>query len=149
MSKAFTREDDRPEPDPPKARPSPLPPGTPNYMTPGGALRLKAELDAQTAPAERLREIRRALDTAVILNPPSEDLDVVRFGATVTVLSLPDRREIRYRIVGVDETDTARGWISWISPVADALLSSAVGDRVRVTLPSGVKELEILDVAYE
>jgi|SRR4030095_14234445 transcription elongation factor GreB len=149
MSKAFTREDDRPEPDPPKPRPSPLPDGTPNYITPAGAARLRAELDAGDGPAERLREIRRALDTAVVLNPPSEDLDVVRFGATVTVRSLSDGKETRYRIVGVDETDVARGWISWISPVAMALLSSAVGDRVRVALPSGQRELEIVDVAYD
>ena len=149
MSKAFTREDDRPEPDPPRPPSSPLPPGTPNYMTPDGAMRLRAELDALAGPAERLREIRRALDTAVILDPPSEDLDVVRFGATVTVRSLPGGAEARYRIVGVDETDVARGWISWISPVAMALLSSAIGDRVRVALPSGAKELEIVDVAYD
>jgi len=149
MSKAFTKEDDRPEPDPPKIRPSPLPPGTPNYITPVGAARLKAELDAGTGPAERLREIRIALDTAVILNPPSEDLDVVRFGASVTVRSLADGKESAYRIVGVDETDVARGWISWISPVAMALLNHAVDDRVRVMLPSGVRELDILEVSYD
>jgi transcription elongation factor GreB len=149
MSKAFTREDDRPDPDPPRPQRSPLPPGTPNYMTPDGEKRLRAELDALAGPAERLREIRHALETAVILNPPTEDLDVVRFGATVTVRSLSDGKEARYRIVGVDETDVARGWISWISPVAMALLSSAVGDRVRVALPSGGKELEILDVGYD
>ena len=149
MSKAFTKEDDRPEPDPPKIRPSPLPPGTPNYITAAGAARLKAELDLGTSPAERLREIRSALDTAVILNPPSEDLDVVRFGASVTVRSLADGKESVYRIVGVDETDVARGWISWISPVAMALLNHAVDDRVRVMLPSGVRELDILEVSYD
>jgi transcription elongation factor GreB len=149
MSKAFTKEDDRPEPDPPKVRPSPLPPGTPNYITPAGAARLKAELEAGTAPLERLREIRNALGTAVILNPPSEDLDVVKFGASVTVRSLTDGKETRYRIVGVDETDVARGWISWISPVAMALLDQEVGDRVKVALPSGQRELEIADVTYD
>ncbi|HJQ98359.1 MAG TPA: GreA/GreB family elongation factor [Candidatus Polarisedimenticolaceae bacterium] len=148
MSKAFTKEDDRPEPDPPRPRPSPLPEGTPNYITPAGAARLKAELDAGTS-AERLREIRHVLDTAVVLNPPSEDLDVVRFGATVTVRSLADGKESVYRIVGVDETDVARGWISWISPVAMALLNHTVDDRVRVALPSGTRELEILDVSYD
>jgi transcription elongation factor GreB len=148
MSKAFTKEDDRPEPDPPKIRPSPLPPGTPNYITPSGAARLKAELDAG-GPAERLREIRTALDTAVILNPPSDDLNAVKFGASVTVRSLTDGKENIYRIVGVDETDVARGWISWISPVAMALLHQEVGDRVKVALPSGQRELEIVDVTYD
>ena len=149
MSKAYTKEDDRPEPDPPKLRPSPLPPGTPNYITPAGAARLKADLDAGTGPVERLREIRNALGTAVILNPPSDDLDVVKFGAWVTVRSLADGKEVRYRIVGVDETDVARGWISWISPVAMALLNQDVGDRVKVALPSGQRELEIVDVTYD
>lgn len=146
MSKAFTREDDRPEPDPPKPRPSPLPPGTPNYITPDGAERLKAELAAGPAD-DRARELRRILDSAVVLEPPAEDLDDVRFGAHVTVRT-PDGKEARYRIVGVDETDVARGFISWISPIAQALLTGAAGDRVRAVLPSGTKELEILDVRY-
>jgi transcription elongation factor GreB len=85
----------------------------------------------------------------VILNPPSDDLDVVKFGAWVTVRSLADGKEVRYRIVGVDETDVARGWISWISPVAMALFNQEVGDRVKVALPSGQRELEIVDVTYD
>jgi transcription elongation factor GreB len=85
----------------------------------------------------------------VVVGPPSDDFDVVRFGATVTVRTLPDGDTARYRIVGVDETDVARGWISWVSPVAKALLNATVGDRVRVTLPSGEKELDIVDVTYE
>jgi transcription elongation factor GreB len=170
MSKAFTREDDQSEPEPARRPASVLPPGTKNYLTPDGAKRLRAELEAlagqerparaatRTDPAaaarlkamdERIHELQRALESAVIVGPPSEDLDVVRFGATVTVRALPGDESLRYRIVGVDETDVARGWISWVSPVAKALLSAAVGDRVRAALPSGEKELEILDVGYE
>ena len=55
----------------------------------------------------------------------------------------------RYRIVGVDEADPERGWISWVSPIARALLSAQTGDRVRLTLPAGEKELEIVDVTYD
>jgi transcription elongation factor GreB len=145
MSKAFTREDDQPEPDPPKPGPSPLPPGTKNYITADGAQRLKAELDAHP-PADRSEEIRRVLESAVVVEPPGDETDVVRFGATVRVRSLPGGEEARYRIVGIDETDVTRGFISWISPVAKALLTRSVGDRVRVVLPAGEKELEILDV---
>jgi len=121
-------------------------------VTPDGAQRLKAELDAlveRAGPAERIQEMMRILDSAVILGPPSQDLDVVRFGATVTVRNLPGGETARYRIVGVDETDVARGRISWVSPVAKALLSATVGDRVRVPLPSGARELEVLQVTYE
>ena len=155
MSKAFTREDDQPEAEPPRRLPSVLPPGAANYLTPDGAKRLRKELDTLVelqrphAMDDRIAELRRILDSAVIVGPPSGDTDVVRFGATVSVRSLPDGETPRYRIVGVDETDVARGWISWVSPVAKALLSAAVGDRVHAVLPSGEKELTILDVTYE
>lgn len=170
MSKAFTREDDQPDAEPPRRLPTVLPPGAKNYLTPEGAKRLRAELDALVelerpplaaagnepatnvrlqAMDERIHELRRSLGSAVIVGPPSGDVDVIRFGATVSVRGLPDGETARYRIVGVDETDVARGWISWVSPVAKALLSAAVGDRVRAALPSGAKELEILDVTYE
>jgi transcription elongation factor GreB len=170
MSKAFTREDDQPQPEPPRRLPSVLPPGAKNYLTPDGAARLRVQLDtlverelpalaaARTDPEatarleglqERILELRRILASAVIVGPPSDDLDVVRFGARVVVRSLPDGETARYRIVGVDETDVARGWISWISPVAKALLSATVGDHVRAALPSGEREFEILDVTYE
>jgi transcription elongation factor GreB len=156
MSKAFTREDDRPEPELPKRLPSPLPPGAKNYMTPDGARRLRVELDAlvKTTGArsptvdERIHQLTRCLESAVVVEPPSDDLDVVRFGATVSIRTLPDGPTVRYRIVGVDETDVARGWISWVSPVAKALISASVGDRVRAALPSGEVELEILEVMY-
>jgi len=123
-------------------------------MTPDGAKRLKAELDAlveRERPdlSARIHELTRSLESAVVVVPPSGEIDVVRFGATVSVRALPGGETARYRIVGVDETDVARGWISWLSPVAKALLSAAVGDRVRAALPSGEKEMEILDVAYE
>ena len=170
MSKAFTREDDQPEPEPPRRLPSVLPPGAKNYMTPDGAMRSRAELAAlveRERPAlaaagadgaasaelkamdERILELKRIVESAVVVGPPSKDVDVVRFGATVSVRSVQGGEIARYRIVGVDETDVARGWISWVSPVAKALISATVGDRVRAPLPSGEKELEILDVAYE
>lgn len=170
MSKAFTREDDRPEPDPPRRLPSALPPGAKNYLTPDGANRLRAQLDelvererpplgeagADLAASARLQaidarihELKRSLESAVIVGPPPGDLDVVRFGATVSVRTLPNGETARYRIVGVDEIDVAQGWISWVSPIAKALLSATVGDRVRASLPAEDKELEILDVTYD
>jgi transcription elongation factor GreB len=152
MSKAFTKEDAQPEERPPTPRRSVLPPGAENYLTSSGAKRMKAEretLMAQRGSDGRIRELNRILDSAVVVPPPSRDLDSVQFGATVAVRSLPHGETVRYRIVGVDETDVARGHISWVSPIATALLSAAVGDRVRAVLPSGERELEILDIAYE
>jgi transcription elongation factor GreB len=57
--------------------------------------------------------------------------------------------ESTYRIVGVDETDIDRNWVSWLSPIAKALLNARVGQRVRFKFPSGEAELEIIRVAYE
>lgn len=70
----------------------------------------------------------------------------VRFGATVTVRE-PDGGESSYRIVGVDETDLDRGWVSWLSPIAKALLNAEPGQRVRLKLPAGDVELEVTGVS--
>jgi transcription elongation factor GreB len=166
MSKAFTRESDLPETPPiMPARPS-LPPGVRNYITPGGAEHLRQEMEqlahkrselAAKGEADRSKlqlldqrvsEIDQSLQSAVIVHPPTEADQQVRFGATVTVR---DRvgLESRYRIVGVDEVELDRDWISWRSPVATALLNKKVGERVRVRLPAREEEFEILDVAYE
>lgn len=111
MSKAFTRENDNaPEPRPTPRR-APLPPGVPNWITPAGAKRLGA------LPAR-----------AIIVPPPAAPTDQVLFGATVTIRDADG--ETTYRIVGADETDIERGWISWQSPLAQALLHARVGDDV-------------------
>lgn len=70
------------------------------------------------------------------------------FGASVDVR---DSRgvESSYRIVGVDETDIDRGWVSWLSPIAKALNNARVGERVKFRFPSGEEKLEILRVSYE
>jgi transcription elongation factor GreB len=56
---------------------------------------------------------------------------------------------LKYRIVGVDEADFDRGWISWCSPVARALLNARKGQRVRFQAPEGAHELDILEIEYE
>ena len=170
MSKAFTREDDDAPERPALRRTVPaLPPGAKNYLTPGGERRLRAELErlvhterprlaalpedstAQSdlrALAQRISHLEQSLRTAVVVPPPAGSEDRVRFGATVTVR---DRSggETRYRIVGVDEVDVDRDWVSWLSPVAKALLNSKPGQRVRFKVPTGEEELEIMAIAYE
>ena len=73
--------------------------------------------------------------------------DQVFFGATVTYAD-DSGREITVTILGVDEADSAQGQISWVSPVARALLKARVGDVVRLVVPGGAQELEILSVDY-
>jgi transcription elongation factor GreB len=99
----------------------------------------------------RIRFLIRRLDVAEVVDPaaPRDDdaSDRVFFGATVTVQS-DDGARRTLAIVGIDETDTDRGYISWISPVARALLRSRQGDVVSVRTPAGVESLEIVDVVY-
>lgn len=168
MSRAFVRESDVPQlPElPPQV--SPLPPGAKNYLTPEGAEKLRAELArlAETqrpplaaAPADdldakrelqvldqRIRYLQESLRTAEVV-PPSAEKEVVRFGATVTVRE-KSARETQYRIVGVDETDLDRNWVSWLSPIARALLNARRGDRVVLKAPRGDRELEIVAIDY-
>ena len=170
MSKAFTREsDDQPERPLPARPASSLPAGAKNYFTPAGAQRLREELDrlrqverprlaATPDDGEARRELQildqrifllqQSLQSAEVVPPPVEPTDRVRFGATVTVRSRSGE-ESRYRIVGVDETDLDRGWVSWVSPIAKTLLHAPVGQRVRFKFPSGEEELEIVEIAFE
>jgi len=72
----------------------------------------------------------------------------VFFGATVTICNA--RGEARtVAIVGVDEIDTARGYISWVSPMARALLKARGGDVVTLRTPGGVEDIDVVAVRYE
>ncbi len=100
----------------------------------------------------RIRFLGKRLDAAEVVDPQARrddgEEDRVYFGATVTVRNA--RNEDRtVSIVGVDEIDTARGYISWVSPMARALLKAREGDIVMLNTPGGVEELEILEVRYE
>lgn len=95
----------------------------------------------------RIRFLQRRLDAAEIVECEKNVTQQVLFGAWVTLRDEEDRKRI-YRIVGVDETDPKKGWISWISPMAKALLQARTGDAVTVRTPKGEEELEILDVRY-
>jgi transcription elongation factor GreB len=170
MSKAFTREDDD-APDVPEFVPpaSTLEPGAKNYITPEGAQKLRAELqrlvevtrpelaDARDDPDakrqlarlnQRIMQLEESLQSTEIVSSPSGPADVVRFGAVVTVRE-SDGTETTYRIVGVDETDMDRNWVSWMSPIAKALLNGKRGQRIRFKFPSGEETLEIVDIRYE
>ena len=99
----------------------------------------------------RIRFLIRRLDAAEVVDPATprhgDQADRVYFGATVKVRG-EQGAERTLAIVGIDETDTARGYISWISPMARALIRNREGDTVTVRTPAGVEEVEILEVAY-
>ena len=96
----------------------------------------------------RIRFLSKRLDLAEIVDPGRrEHTEQVFFGATVTVCD-EQGDEQTYQIVGIDETDFARGRISWVSPLARALLKSREGDSVRFQSPAGWRQLEVVAVEY-
>ena len=106
---------------------------------------------------KRLREIDRRihylssrLDVAQVVDPASRgESDQIYFGASVTYAYVNGGREERtIMIVGVDEVDTKRGHVSWISPIARALLKKRNGDVATLATPTGEQEIEILKVNY-
>lgn len=96
----------------------------------------------------RVRFLRKRIEQAEVVDPAQRGYcDQVFFGATVTVCDELGV-ENRYAIVGIDEADVGRGHISWVSPLARALLKLRVGDTVVLRTPVGVSELELLVVGY-
>ena len=98
----------------------------------------------------RLRFLMQRMDAAVIVDPATQQgLEKVFFGAWITLYSLKNNTEHTYRIVGKDELAPSMGYISWVSPLAKALLGKQVGDVVRVVAPAGEDQYEIIDVQYQ
>lgn len=96
----------------------------------------------------RIRFLTKRLDIAVVTDPSvHHGGDQVFFGATVTYVNQDDV-EKTITIKGVDEADSSMGEVSWIAPIARALLKSRVGDELQLMTPGGVERLEVLSVSY-
>ena len=97
----------------------------------------------------RIRFLTKRIENAEVVDPLRQgNNDQIFFGARVTIADA-DGVENTYTIVGVDETDVAKGHISWISPLARSLIKAWEGEVIRFQSPIGVKEIEILEVRYE
>ena len=104
---------------------------------------------------KRLREIdrrvrylsKRLANAEVVDSTKRAKTDQVFFGATVTTANTKNE-ERTLKIVGVDEVDLAKGHVSWISPIAKALLKAEEGDVVKLRTPGGIEEIEIVKVEY-
>ena len=163
MSHAFVKEpdgdavaDDQPE--------LPISPH-PNFVTPGGLAQLKSSLaacrdkrraldgdalDDKPALFQTAREIRyyeARIKQAILIDPKNQPPGEVAFGALVTVED-EDGNAKTYRIVGEDEADPDAGKVSWISPLAKALIDARAGDLVAWNRPTGETELEIKSISY-
>ncbi len=162
MNRAFVKDPDdagRPEEVPER----PMSPH-PNYVTPAGLRQLEALAVGLSARLDRLREagkladphelalvqrdlrwVEGRLQRAIRVDPADQVPERVGFGMTVDVQDEAGRVET-YRIVGEDEADAALGKISWVSPLAEALLHAEPGDGVVWRRPAGRKRLEVLTI---
>lgn len=102
---------------------------------------------------KRLREIDRRvrflikrLEAAEVVQYAGRDTDQIFFGASVKIKFASGERTVT--ILGVDEVDPANGKVSWISPIAKALLKAREGDSVTLRTPAGPETLEIIEVRY-
>lgn len=98
----------------------------------------------------RLRFLMQRMDHAVIVDPQTQQgLEKIFFGAWVTLYSLERDTEHLYRVVGQDELEPTKGWISWVSPLAKAMLGKQIGDVVRVQTPGGEENYEVQEISYQ
>ncbi len=97
---------------------------------------------------KRIRYLTKRLDNLEIVDRVPDDQDRVFFGAWVTLVD-QDNEESTVRIVGADEFDLNKGWISLHSPMAKALLGKNLDDEARIETPSGKVTYEIIDIRYE
>lgn len=97
----------------------------------------------------RCRHLMKRMDLAEVVDSSQQQhLQKVFFGAWVTLFNLQDDSEHTYRIVGKDEIEPTKGYISWISPLAKAMLGKSVGDAVRMVTPKGEEDFEVIDIRY-
>ena len=96
----------------------------------------------------RIRFLSKRLETALVVDPAAQkNRDQVFFGATVTYANGAGA-EKTVTIVGIDEADLDQGRVSWISPVARALLKAQEGDLVELRTPAGIERIEVLEIRY-
>lgn len=140
----------------------------PNYVTPTGLAQLQNQSTAldherqQLTPSKEdavvqqrlgmidrnLRYLQARLEHAILVEPASQPKDIVLFGATVEV-EYDDGEQSLFSIVGEDEADIALQKVSWLSPLAKALIGHKVGDNVIWKRPAGDLNIEIIKISYE
>jgi transcription elongation factor GreB len=97
---------------------------------------------------KRVRYLTKRLESAKVIDPKlQQGLKQVFFGATVTYKK-NNTDKVTIKLVGIDEANLEKGKISWISPLAKALLKSHVGDQIEFHTPSGTDSVEILEIQY-
>ncbi|GHV06279.1 transcription elongation factor GreA [Campylobacterota bacterium] len=117
-----------------------------------GDLKENAEYHAAKEKLDHLEKrvalLEQYVSKAQVIDPATLPHKRVSFGSTVKLLDLETEQEVSYTIVGSAESDASRGLISTGSPLARALVGKEVGDDVLAELPNGIKEFEIVSIAY-
>ena len=97
----------------------------------------------------RCKHLMKRMDLAEIVDASRQQhLEKIYFGAWVTLFDLSDESEATYRIVGKDEIEPNKGHISWVSPLAKAMLGKALGDVVKVFTPKNEAQFEVVNIRY-
>jgi transcription elongation GreA/GreB family factor len=165
MSRGFVKEDDLEHAgtDLPERPVSPHP----NYVSPAGLKALESNamaLDKERASLisqkdnesakqriavidRELRYLSTRLEQAILVEPAKQDKDTILFGATVEVED-EHGKLLQFHIVGEDEADIAQQKVSYVSPIAKALIGRKVGDVVAWQRPAGILELEVIKISY-
>ena len=97
---------------------------------------------------KRIHFLTKRIENAEVIDPSTRDADQIFFGATVIVQDQQGEQHT-YSIVGMDEVDPSRGRVSWVSPIAKALLKAREGDVITFRAPGGVQILDVLEIRYE
>jgi transcription elongation factor GreA len=96
----------------------------------------------------RIRDLEAKVGQAEVIDPAKLSGEKVVFGATVSLVDVDTEDEVKYTIVGEDESDVKLGLISISSPVARALLQHAIGEEVKVKVPGGMRTFEIVNISF-
>jgi transcription elongation factor GreB len=166
MSRGFVKEGDQEEV-PMVPQRAYLPEGVPNFVTRTGFEKLAAEKDALISEREslggsnenerriaqnlinaKLQLLNRRLTDARVVDPKEQPQDEVTFGATVTIKTVSSGRTQVFQIVGVDEADIAGGKISFISPLARALINKKLGQMITIKREREEILYEIMEISY-
>ena len=95
-----------------------------------------------------MRYLSKRLEALKVIDAAPSDRDAVFFGAEVELENVANGELLRYRIVGPDETDAQRGWISIDAPLARAMLKKRVDDEFEAMLPGGIVRYVIVEIRY-